>query len=707
MPKSKPLQTNFSAGEVDPDLGMRQDTEQYQNGAKSLHNRRCLVTGGTVRRPGTVRQATGYNAVPRRWVVNAATQYVAVFSSGRVDFYSRNTTTGDLTAAGSLTSCPWGSDFRNLVVAQTANTMFVTLGGMATQVLTRTGASTWSRSAFTYTNGPGAVPKMPFIKFAGARTLTPSGLTGSITLTISGSDAWFTANHVGQYIRYVKRACLITAVAGNGLSCTATVLQNLPQTQRITVGSTANFQVGEVVESSANGAKGIVTGIPSSTTIDVVLSEGLTAFTGSGNLVGPNDLSAISGVASATAAAVTDWDEQMFGPVFGYPSCVVLHRNRIIFGGHDTLGDYLVASELGDFYAFDVGDGSDGDAIIESIGDSAAARIVQMYSAEQLVVATDTGLYYVPETPSAPFRPSSMAFYPFGDRYEISAGVQPHGFDGGVVFAAGSLILVARPTGDTQQAWRADEVSLISPHLFKTPTDLTTVSSFAGGVERYAVFRNTDGTLAVMQLISEQKIRNVTPWETDIDTDTFDGVTAIEGDLYVTATRQINGATAYTLERFDQNVTLDYATEFASLASVTGVYGSTTVNVVTESGFHLGTYPLTLDATPDGPYTVGLLYGSEIETLPPVIDDNEGSRAGDKMRIYKAQVFVRSSARFAANGYELIAYQTSDDTSEPPPLKEGPQEFTFLGWRTSPTIVITQTDPLPLKVLAIRQEVAY
>jgi hypothetical protein len=53
MPRRKILQTNFSAGELSPDLGMRQDTDQYQNGAKSLLNRRVLISGGTVRRPGS------------------------------------------------------------------------------------------------------------------------------------------------------------------------------------------------------------------------------------------------------------------------------------------------------------------------------------------------------------------------------------------------------------------------------------------------------------------------------------------------------------------------------------------------------------------------------------------------------------------------------------------------------------------------------
>jgi hypothetical protein len=272
---------------------------------------------------------------------------------------------------------------------------------------------------------------------------------------------------------------------------------------------------------------------------------------------------------------------------------------------------------------------------------------------------------------------------------------------------SGSLAIKALPTGGQQQAWRADEVSILSPHLFDSPDGLAVVSNFAGQSERYAVFRNDDGTLAVMQLVEAQKIRNVTPWGTDRAGETFDSVVGIEGDLYGHCTRTIDGSTVYTLELFDQDITLDYAVEEAVLADIGNTFAEGEANVVTAAGFHLGTWPLSLDETPDGPYIAGLFYDTEIELFPPVIEDGQGNRAGDLMRIVEMYVHVRTSARFAANGHELQAYQVTDDTNEPPPEKEGPQRFQFLGWRREPTVPITQPDPLPLKVLAIKQLVAY
>lgn len=709
MPRQKIMQSNFSAGELAPELAARTDTEQYQNGAKSLRNRRVLIGGGVKRRPGSLYQAD-LPARPQNaeFIVNQTTQYVIAFTQERLDAFLKDNETGVLTAAGSLSGCPWtAAQVPELVWWQSGNTMFVAHQEMPTQVIVRTGAASWSRSALAFTSGPAGRPEQPYLKLAdGAVTLQPSALTGSITLTLGGtSTAYFEADHVGTYVRYVQKACLITAVASNGLSCTATVIETLPDTQDLTVTSSASFAVGEVVEGATSGAKGVVTSIPDSTSIFVVITDGLTPFT-TENLVGPNATTAISGVASAgTKAAVDDWDEQLFSPVHGYPGCGTLHRNRLIFGGHASAPDYLIASTIGDLYNFNVGDGSDADAIMEPLGDAAASRIVQLYSAEQLLVLTDRGPYYCPESAASPFRPTSIAFFPFGSPWPITAAARARPFDNGVIFCSASLVIKARPTGNNAQQWEADEVSLLASHMLSNPNGIAVTSNFAGGPERYAIMQNDDGTLAVMQLVEQQRIRNYTPWDTDGE---IVSVCGLGEHLYMSTVRQIAGNTRYVLELFDQDVTLDAATEYTSLddPGIVTRYGATTVNVVAGQ-YHLGTLPLSLITVPNGPYMVGLNYETELETLPPVIDDSEGPAAGDLKRIVEAKVKVIQSARFAANGYSLQAYSVLDDVAAAPPRKNGWQRFGFLGWRDEPTVLITQADPLPNDILAIRTTVAY
>jgi hypothetical protein len=709
MPRRKILQTNFSAGELSPDLGMRQDTDQYQNGAKSLLNRRVLISGGTVRRPGSwIEQTLSGPGIGTDWIVNQSNQYVIVFNATRMDAYLRDPDTGDLSASGSVTSAPWTQDIiEEMDWVQSGNVMLLVHPEMPIQRIERTSSNTWVRTAMTFSTGPASRPEHPYFKVAPpAMTLAPGGLTGSVTLTTSAS--WFGSTHIGQYIRYMGKAALITGVT-DSTTATATVVEMFPGTYTLTVTSSASFAVGEVVEGATSGAKGVVTGIPGGPTITAVISQGLTPFT-TENLVGPNATTAISGVATTTPAAVVDWDEQLIGSLYGYPSCVALHRGRLCFGGHPRAPDYLITSTIGDLYNFNVGDGSDADAIMESIGDAGASRIVRLYSAEQLLVLTDRGPYYVPESLTTPFRPSSIAFLPFGSGWPITASARAQPFDGGVVFVSGSLVIVARPTGDNSRLWQADEVSLLSPHLIETPDRMAVVNNFEGQPERYCVIRNSDGTLAIMQLVEAQRIRNFTPWNTD---GTYLSVIGVFGSLYAIVQRVIDASTVYTLERFDQAVTVDAATEYASSAALadgsTGavaVYGEDEAHITTDD-YYLGTYPLSTSTIPAGPFVAGLFYDSRIETLPPVIDDAEGAMAGDVMRIVECYVHVKSSARFAANGRTLSAYSVTDDVSEPPEPKNGPQRFQFAGWQREPTIIITQPDPLALEVLAVKSTVAF
>lgn len=699
MPRRKQLQTSFSSGELAPELGMRQDTDQYRNGAKKLTNMRCLIGGGATRRPGMLwLEELLQESVALEFVVNQSTRYVLCFSTGRMDAFLEDGTT-----AGSVTGAPWtGTIWQEMDVFGYGNTLFLVHPDMPIQRVLRTGASSWSRTAFTFFSGVGGRTEQPYYKVADAAiTLAPSALTGSITLQLAGGTRWV-AGHVGTKVRYLAREITVTAVT-DGDTATGTVVEPLPPTQTLTVTSSAGFAVGEVVLGDTSGARGQITGIPDGTHLTTVIIVGLTPFEAE-DIIGPNAFTEISAVASATPAAVTDWDEQLFSAVNGYPSCGALHRNRLMFAGHPAVPDGLMTSRLGNLASFDLGDGSDADGIFETIGDAGASTIVQLYSAEQLLLGTDRGLYYVPESQANPFRPTSISFSPFGSPWPITATAKPKPFDDGVLWVSGSVLIMARATGNLTQSWSADEVSLLSSHIIDNPVRFGVTSNFNGGPERYAIAANTDGTVAALQLVSAQRIRNVTPWTT---TGTVDSVACIQDGVFVTTTRQFSGGPRFFLERYDQSLTLDLCKEVDELDDIEDEYGAgTSVNVIAD-GYSLGTYPLAIDDPPEGPYTVGLFYDTRTEILPPAIEGSDGPVAGQEMRIIESIVTVLASQRFAQNGHELAAYQATDDVTQAPPLRSGPQRFPHQGWSRDPTVWITQPDPLPLTVLSIKTEVCY
>ena len=700
MAEQKVLQTNFSAGELDPKIGMRQDTEQYRNGARSMRNYRCLIGGGANRRPGSwLLSELASNGIVHPFVFGGA-EYWLVFRDGEMSAYLKESGT----AAGSVTGAPWTGDiYREMDYSQQGNTIVLTHEDMETQIVTRTGAATWSRAAFDFHVGAGSRIEQPYYKFVDpAITLLPSALTGTINVTFS--DDVLEDDHVGTRFRYLRRELEIATVTGPTTG-TATVIEPLPGTQDLTVTSSTGFAVGEVVEGETTGAKGTISAIPDATSIFVYIHEGLTKFAAE-DLIGPYITTAISSVADATPAAVEDWEEPFFSEVRGYASCSAFHRNRILFGGQREAPNILVGSTLAIPKSFDLGDQSDGDGIMEPIGDGYASRILLLHSSEQLVVGTDHGPYYVPETSAQPFRPSSMAFFPFGSPWPLTATAKMAAFDGGVLAVSGSLVIKARPTGNQNKLWEADEVSLLSSHLVSNPVRMDITSNFSGGPERYAALVNDDGTMAILQLVEAQRIRNMVPWDTE---GTYVSVAGIGGSLAVTTQRLVGGNTRYFLELFDTDLTLDLVTEYATysaLSDISVTYGGTEVNVVFGT-VNLGVAPLDLDDPPAGPFYVGLDYETELEPFPPVIEDSEGSHAGDPMTITEVVVDVLTSARFAVSGMALAAYQAGDDFTADPILLNGPQRFKPMGWSDDPTVPITQTDPLPLLVRSMRMTMVY
>lgn len=745
MSRKRQLQTNFIAGELSPELARRVDTKQYNNGAKSLLNRRCLIGGGTSRRPGT-RDLNGlFGGGPRlvEFVINETTQYICQFGSDPSVGGFMNAYNPDGSYAGGIIGAPWSAFLvaNEMDFMQTANTMIVTHATFIPQVITRTGLASWTLHPIAFfSSGPRL--EQPYFKLAPHTvTLQPDGYTGSINLTDNGG--WLNVGHIGQRIRYLGREIIITGVSTPGVA-TGDVVERLPPSFVIGVTDGTVFTNGETVLGSDSGAKGVISSITAnellvySRNASITSSSGpggatsaglqaglalgfpgidpfnlpgqvggvsLQSFTVGETLVGPNATSKITGVANSAPVAVPDWDEALFTPANGYPSCVALHRNRLVFAGHPAAPNLLMASRLGNIFSFQVGDGSDADAILVTIGDAAAAEIRQLFSSDQLLLATDKGLYYVPEGPNQPFTPSRVAFINFGSPWPISGSVKMRAFDDGVIAVSGNTVIKARGTGDSQKTWNAQEVSILSPHLLKDPYDMAVTTNFEGGPERYCVFSNSDGSLAVMMLVEGQEIRNFVPW---ITAGFFGSVAVIKKRLYVAALR--GSRTNFHLELFDNTLTLDGVQDLGAegeFPNIPTMFPGMAVEIVTTSGYALGPYPLHMDDVPLGPYHIGQNYPTVIETLPAAIDDQRGSNMGEMSKINEALVFTDKSCRFAGNGYEKQAYLVSEDANLPPPRRTGPQRLKFLGWKRDPTLTITQPDPLPLTILAIKTEVCW
>lgn len=201
------IQTNFSSGEIDPLLRARVDLKQYQNGAETLTNVLVQPQGGVRRRgglkylmeiPSAASPANGTRSVAFEFSVDDS--YMLVFTNQRMYVFKDKTLitainggANDYLSISALTS----SILSTMCWTQSADTLIITHKDInPIKIVRGANDASWTATNITFTS----IPKYAFTIATSnpSATLTPSAVSGSITLTASSSV--FTAGSVGQYV---------------------------------------------------------------------------------------------------------------------------------------------------------------------------------------------------------------------------------------------------------------------------------------------------------------------------------------------------------------------------------------------------------------------------------------------------------------------------------------------------------------------------
>lgn len=205
------IQTNFSTGELDPLLRARVDLTAYQNALEKATNVVCQPQGGIRRRPGT-RYITSLPNTSTQSAANGvrlvefefstSDSYMLCFTHNRMYVFKNKTLITAINAGANdyldtssvgLT----GARLSNIVWTQSADTLIVVHPDIQPVKIVR-GANdaSWTATAITFDS----IPKYAFtISVTNpSGTLTPSAVSGKVTLTASSSV--FTAGSVGQYV---------------------------------------------------------------------------------------------------------------------------------------------------------------------------------------------------------------------------------------------------------------------------------------------------------------------------------------------------------------------------------------------------------------------------------------------------------------------------------------------------------------------------
>ncbi len=235
MARLASTKTNFTAGEIAPDLLGRDDLRAYDNGALELRNLFIHPTGGVKRRAGTAYIGTlpGYTRLIA-YEYSTTQTYLLAFSHLRMDVYLDGVWMGNQAA-------PWTSaQLDQLASAQSADALLVVHPDVPPKKITRSAIGGWSIVDWAYTteNG-GSLSYQPFYRFADAAvTLLASGTTGTVTIT--ASSGIFTPDHVGVRLRIRDTECTITGYT-SPTSVTALVANTLAGSPATTDWSEAAF----------------------------------------------------------------------------------------------------------------------------------------------------------------------------------------------------------------------------------------------------------------------------------------------------------------------------------------------------------------------------------------------------------------------------------------------------------------------------------
>ncbi len=640
MRKLRQVKTDFTAGELDPKLLAREDVKAYGKGVYRLRNWTQYDSGAIGRRPGTKYLDDLYTGAKLKpFSFGQGQDYLCSFSDTRVDIYNASTEA----LATSLTSAPWTtSQLTRLYTAQSADTMIVCHPDMAMQKILRTGASSFTRTAFAFETNVGDTKRyQPYFKFEDpAMTLATGATTGTgVTLTLSSPGA-FVAGHVGTIIRYEGKEILVTGVT-NATTAAGTIRETLPAT---TASANWDEQVFSAVRGYANTA---------------IFHEGRLWFLGTKSLP--------SHVFGSKSDAYFNFD---VGTGLDDESIQVPIRSEQIgeIRGCASNRHLQIYTDAGEFYA----PSSDTKPLTP---ETFSVRVQQRYGSGFVTPKPFDGATLYVQKGGKAIREfiysDTEAAYASNNVSLLAPHLIMSPVDMDVLYGSEDqpeqYAYIVNSDGTMAQFHSIRDEAVAGFALWDTQGLYKSVCCVASKV-----------FTAVVRTLNEVSVTCLEVFEEDRTLD------CSLDDSSVSATTSFGAAVPHLLNEDVQVVSGDlYLGEFTANAS-----GDIEVDDEVTS------------------ITAGLDYTPSFTTMPAASALNDGSLFGEIKRLVKCVIRMDGALDCVVQGQSLLIRQVNDDLSLEPTPFTGNKEFALRGYSREAQITVTQQVPLPLKVLGFNLEIA-
>lgn len=674
MARVTQYQSNFTVGEIDPLLLGRIDIQQYASALEKAQNVVVLPQGGFERRPGlrfmldisshlggSFTTLDGIRLIPFEF--STTQSYMLVFvknttSNTRMFVFANGQQITNINGSG--------NDFLVCALGDIDLDRMYFTQSADTLILVHEDMSPksivrgGSNSTWTFSTASLTSPKHAFTLSSSnpSATITPDAVDGTVNIT--ASSGVFSSGNVDQYINVL-----------NG------------------------FGRARIVEFTSSTVVKVVTEFPFFEA-DVAIASG--------------------------AWELETGYEDVFSSTRGFPRTCTFHEGRLFFGGSKSLPNALFGSKIGDFFNFKTHEALDDDALFVTIATDSVNAITAMRSGRDLQIFTTDAEFFVPQADLDPITPSNLVVKN-ATRRGSKEGIKPVSAEGGTLFIQREgKALREFLFSDVDLNYQANNISLLSSHLLKTPRSMALrVATSTDDGDLLLITNDLDGTMGVFSILRSQNV--VAPSEFITDGKFLDVAVDIT-DIYVVTERTINSATKRYVEMFDDQRTTDANIQYFSGATSPdqSLPGNTTCSnlshlegktvdvvrdnfVLTDKTVSSGA--ITIDEAPTSFVEVGLPYTVEVKTLPAEPKLPSGVVVSRKRRILEATPILDRTQNVAINGFQCVL------ESFPYTLGSVPTTFTgrkriapLLGYSDTAQITFTQTQPLFATVLGVEYKLS-
>lgn len=733
MPRFVEFTTNFATGELDPLLRARVDLQAYQNALAKATNVLIQPQGGLRRRPGskhifelpntsTESAGNGVRLVSFQFSVDDS--YMLCFTHNRMYVVKNGVVQSNINGSGNnyLTTTIGSSIVDDMCWTQSADTLIVVHPDLQPVRITRTSDTAWTATSITFDSIPKYAYEIDF-HTNNSETLTPSAVSGNITLTTTSSKHdTGTAQAGASTTITLKSASSAVDDYYNGLYITITGGTGSGQVRIIEdyVGSTKVATVDSAWTTAPNST--------STYSITTWTPEAVNQYVN----VQPQGRARIVRYISATVVeAITEypffntttidagrWEIEhgyvdVWSSTKGWPRTVTFHEGRLYFGGSKSRPSTIWGSKIGLFFDFVPSESLDDDAVEATLDTNDLNVITDIISSRDFQVFTTGGEFYVPQQGTDPVTPLTFTFKNVS-RNGIKPGTRVQSVESGSIYIQRQgKSLNEFVFNDTQLTYITQRISLLSGHLLKGPQRVALRKASSTEEADLLLMTNTDdGTMAVFSIMRSQQVTSPSEFITD---GSYIDVGVDVNAIYVVTKRTFNSVDRYFIELFGY----EYFTDCAFVGGSAGGVGSglphvgKSLNVICDGSPQgnetvSGAGAVTFDRESVTSYEVGLPITVYVKTMPAEVKLQTGSRVSFKKRIVEISAVLNETQNLIINE-QPVAFRLFDN-----PLLDDPiPEFTgikrvngVLGYSREQSIEVEQDLPVKMNLLGLDYRVA-